>query len=238
MKNWSLSTFVLLFANLLVLGFAVFYNLRFYDLIMIYWSETVIIGFFNIIKMLICAKSPELPKELVILRSNITPYTKGENIIFLILFPIHFFAFCFAFAKAIEKVFLPDHLPTSDLIINLDISTDFLLAGLVLFISHGISFFIHFIGKREYVYTDMRSLQGAPYKKLMTLQVFIFGGGWVLEHFGGHSLSLTTVFISGKIMIDIWQHNIEHKAELDLEKALNKPARKKGNHSTRKKRKR
>ena len=49
-----------------------------------------------------------------------------------------------------------------------------------LFISHGVSFFDNFLGRREYVGATMKALMIAPYNRIIVMQLALIFGGWII----------------------------------------------------------
>lgn len=82
-------------------------------------------------------------------------------------------------------------------------------AFLVFFLSHGISFVYHFIGKQEFLRMDPEKQTIAPYKRVAIMQVTIIGGACVIQFLGAPVLALV-LLISSKIAIDAGAHRSEH----------------------------
>jgi hypothetical protein len=53
-------------------------------------------------------------------------------------------------------------------------------ALLALFVSHGISFVLNFLARREYQHTTVSRLMAAPYGRIVMMQAALIFGGWVV----------------------------------------------------------
>jgi hypothetical protein len=53
-------------------------------------------------------------------------------------------------------------------------------ALLALFVSHGVSFALNFLGRREYQRTTVPRLMAAPYVRIVMMQFTLIFGGWVV----------------------------------------------------------
>ena len=53
-------------------------------------------------------------------------------------------------------------------------------ALLALFVSHGISFALNFLGRREYQHMTVQKLMAAPYGRIVMMQFTLIFGGWVV----------------------------------------------------------
>jgi hypothetical protein len=101
-----------------------------------------------------------------------------------------------------------------------DVIWQILIPFLVLFVSHGISFFINFIGKKEYQKTSSSELMIAPYKRIVVMHLTLLLGGFIsavvaiiLQGISLNRIISATVmslFIILKIYVDIKSHNKEH----------------------------
>ena len=60
----------------------------------------------------------------------------------------------------------------------------FLLAVVSLFISHALSFALHYVKKGEYKQTHYDDLFFQPYKRVIVMHLTIIGAGWALAMMG------------------------------------------------------
>jgi len=192
----SPSILALIVANLLPVFGAMFLGWKLADVMVIYWAESAVIGFFNVCKMAV------INRWMVLIMG---PFFIGHFGGFM---SIHFL---FIYTIFIEG---PQASATGgDLADVAQLFIDLWPALAMLFISHGISFFSNFIGRREYAGRNLNQQMTGPYSRIIFMHlVLIFGGGLTLV-LGGPTLVLLIV-IAIKIMIDIRSHLKEHNTSL------------------------
>jgi hypothetical protein len=185
-QSLRLSIVSLFIANLFPLIGVFFFGWSVSTILIIYWSENVIIGFFNIIKMAL-AKGKQKSKQT---------YPR----FFLIgFFVVHFGIFTFGHAAFVFSFFGTDNPSFQTL----------LPALLPLFISHGVSMFLHFIQNEEYKRVSYDRLFFQPYKRVVVMHLTIIFGAWVATAFHSPPLVLVVLIII-KIAVDIIFHKKEH----------------------------
>ena len=82
-------------------------------------------------------------------------------------------------------------------------------ALLALFLSHGLSFFVNFIGRGEYLSRTVKDQMSEPYSRIIFMHlVLIFGGGLTLVI--GQATPVLVVVIVLKIWMDLRAHLREH----------------------------
>jgi hypothetical protein len=168
------------------------------DLILLYWAENIVIGFYNLLRMLTARGEDKVGC--------------GGRAFIAGFFCVHFGGFCAGHGvfvmvltgigddgAAQERVWLA--LP---------------LAGL--FVSHGISFAQNFIIKGERYRVTVGQLMPRPYVRIVMLHVAIIAGAapvMALES----PLPLLVLLVIFKIGIDIKLHNRSHRPRADGEGA-------------------
>ena len=194
-----LSLAVLLGANLLPLLGVLFWGWRLFDLIVVYWLETLVIGVFAILKIAL---------------------TSGAFALFAVpFFIVHFGGFMtghlifltmmFGDKRAMNFSQVPR--VTYDLIVNHGLW----IALVGLCISHGVGFVIYFLvpwlrerwsnWKRgiENKPAETGALMFAPYGRVIVLHVTILFGGFLVGIFGSHLLVLA-LLITLKTASDVY----------------------------------
>ena len=78
-----------------------------------------------------------------------------------------------------------------------------------LFISHGISFAVNYIGRGEYRQADLRQLMREPYARVVLLHVTIILGGFLLVAIHSPAAGLILLILL-KTALDIRSHFKEH----------------------------
>jgi Na+/H+ antiporter NhaD/arsenite permease-like protein len=85
-------------------------------------------------------------------------------------------------------------------------------ALLALFISHGYSFAVNFLGQQEYAGRSLKEQMTEPYKRIIFMHlVLIFGGG--LSMILGNVTVVLLLVIAIKIWLDVRAHVREHQPE-------------------------
>jgi hypothetical protein len=85
-----------------------------------------------------------------------------------------------------------------------------LYAVAALFISHGISFALNYIGNREYVGLKTGRIMTAPYGRILVLHIAIIAGGFLVITLGS-PVGLLLALVALKIGMDIMLHRRSHR---------------------------
>ena len=199
----------LVLANLVPLFGVLYLDWDVSSLVVLYWSENLVIGGYTIIKMLLKAR--------------------GRKRFLALFFTLHYGGFC-----AIHGFFVlqltrfagenwghaaavtwPGPLAIIQMLVNLAQQVlsaaprEFLLACLALVVSHGASFVLVYLGQREYEHTTMSELMNAPYRRIAVLQIAIITGAFLVVRLGS-PLGLLVALVAIKIGMDIMLHNRSH----------------------------
>ena len=185
----SASTIALIAANIIPLIGAAFWGWDLGMVMLLYWAESAVIGFFNLCKIVVVGKWAAL---------FIGPFFVG-----------HFGGFMAGHFVFLYTLFLQGPQTDSSADASLaDVAA--LFAGLwpallVLFISHGFSFLRNFIGRQEYVGRSVHQQMGEPYSRIIFMHlVIIFGGG--LAMIVGETTPVLMSVIVLKIAVDLRGH--------------------------------
>ena len=184
----SPSALALILANLVPLVGAAFWGWELSDVMVLYWAESAIIGFFNICKIAVIGRWAALLAG---------PFFAGHFGGFM---AVHFLFIYGIFVKGIQ-----DGGTGGDLAEVGQLFVDLWPALLALFLSHGYSFFANFLGRQEYRGRTVGDQMGEPYSRIVFMHlVLIFGGGLTLI-LGGPAPVLLLV-IGAKIWFDLRAH--------------------------------
>jgi hypothetical protein len=212
-KNYPLVCLVA--ANMVPLYGVAFAGWDAFSIVLLYWAENLIIGFFNILKIaFVKMKNPveHLGKLFVI------PF-----------FMVHYGGFCavhglfilFLFGKKPEMLspagnHLPCFLIFLELLFNVVrqlfsiMPAAFILAAAALFVSHGISFVSNYLMKDEYLHANSQQLMGSPYGRIMVMHIAIIAGAFLTMAVGS-PIAILIVLVLLKTVIDITLHLRERK---------------------------
>jgi hypothetical protein len=184
----SPSALALIVANLVPVAGTVFLGWKLSDVMVLYWAESAIIGFWNVCKILV------IGKWFALLAG---PFFIGHFGGFM---AVHFLFIYTLFVKGIQGSDSGGDLTeVAGLFIAL------WPALLALFLSHGYSFFANFLGRKEYRGRTAGDQMSEPYSRIVFMHlVLIFGGGLTLL-LGGPTPVLLLV-IAAKIWFDLRAH--------------------------------
>jgi len=190
-------------ANLVPLFGAVFLGWNALYIVLLYWAENVIIGFYNILKMAFWK-----PKQSA---GHLT------KLFFIPFFTFHYGMFTFVhgvFVMALFSGAFTNHGgfsngPSFALLCSV-LSGDRIFALAALFISHGISFVSNYFVGGEYKRTSIEKLMKAPYGRIVVLHIAIILGGFITQALG-QPVGVLVILIIMKIALDIKLHLMQHK---------------------------
>jgi hypothetical protein len=187
------SSLALIVANLLPL-FGVFSgHITFAQVMILFWSESAIIGFFTLLKMAVVGRWKAIFSA---------PFFAGHYGGFM---AAHF---------AILYGFLINGMsgtpePPAWAALTALYKPLWLLAG-ALFFSHAVSFALNFIGRGEYRGETVGTLMMAPYKRIVVLHLTLIFGGMIVMLVQSTAPAVA-MLIGLKIMADLSAHTREHR---------------------------
>lgn len=194
----SPSSLMLIGANLLPLVGAVFWSWDLGMVMLLYWAESAIIGFFNVCKIVVIGRWAA---------AFAGPFFIG-----------HFGGFMAAHFLFLYTLFLrgSGNEPNLDasLPVVLGLFSDIWPALLAMFVSHGYSFLHNFLGHKEYRGRTIGGQMKEPYSRILFMHlVIIFGGG--LSMALGEPAPVIMGVIVIKTVVDLRAHLKEHAAGED-----------------------
>jgi len=194
--------------GVLFLGWDAFY------IVMLYWMENIVVGFYNVLKMVFAA----VPH----------PAAHLGKLFLIPFFIVHYGGFTAVHGFFVLALFhkgqgppvggmdWPCFLVFVQMLFNVAkymysvIPPQVRLAVLALFISHGVSFVQNYLLKREYATTRPEKLMGGPYGRVVVMHTTILAGGFLTMAIGSPA-SLLVVLVVLKTILDVSLHNREHK---------------------------
>jgi hypothetical protein len=207
----SLSIVALTVANLVPLVGVFFLGWDAAAIVLLYWIENLIVGFYNILRMLLL---------------KVESRSKQFQKLFMIpFFCVHFGGFCAVhgfFLLAFFKIGSPDDAVANPAawmgpFVFLQLLYSVLMQlwhnrppglewpAVGLFVSHGISFIRNFINGQQYLSQKLGDIMIRPYKRIVLMHVAIIIGGLLVMKLGS-PVALLCVLILLKIGIDIRLH--------------------------------
>ncbi len=191
------------------------------DVLIVYWTETVVIGVVNLRRM---AKSQPGHSLLGILTiaANVTAQQKGADKLPALFFPalklgmiaffsFHYGLFCLAHLFGLLVVFgEPDESGGFSLSLQAFWQFEYLLAVVPIALSHTFSYFSNFIGREEHKNIGLVALMGRPYGRIVTMQIVIISGAFLVESLGSPQMALAVLVLT-KTAFDLRSHHKERQ---------------------------
>lgn len=180
------------------------------SVMLLFWMENVIVGAYTLLKMLLARGGAAEPVETILRMAG--------NLFSGAFFTVHYGMFClvhgiFVVAMFGEKDamrgFRGDLSTFPHFVLGLAKEHGLLLAFVALAVSHGISFYVHYLKPRAYLEADARKIMAEPYKRVVILHVVILVGGGIAQASGSGILALL-LLIGLKTVVDLASHRSEH----------------------------
>lgn len=217
MKNahYLPSITALVAANLVPLVGAIFFGWDVFAILVLYWLESAVVGFYNVFKLQKAA-APSAPAEIAELRGYQSEGKSAAGLtgkalvrFFICHYGVFmsghaFFLAVFIFVFSSSKFSaLPIVTPAFWLTALVSVAS---FAG-----SHGISYAVNFVGKEEFLRISPARQFMQPYRRIVVMHLTIIGGGFLLIFTPGSPLAFLIAMILTKIFIDMFYHLREHK---------------------------
>ncbi len=180
-KHWSASVGALIAANLVPLFGVFFFGWDLFALLVLFWAENVVVGIYAFCRV-------ALVREKIAIR-----------ILTMILFAFHFGLFTAVHGMFVYALFGKGYVPI----------TAILLGFFSLVLSHGVSFFTNYVGKKEYIKTTTEKEMHRPYRRVVVMHLTIIFGG-MLSGLFHEPLFALLILVFLKIVIDVSTHIREH----------------------------
>lgn len=190
----SPSGLALIGANLLPLAGVLVFGWDLSNVMVLYWAESAVIGFYTALKAFVVGKWVA-PFAVMFFVGHFGGFM-AIHFMFVYGFFIHGGGSLAAEPGALEGL--------------LDIFGPLWPALAALFVSHGVSFFVNFISRREHVGTTLTDLMTAPYKRIMIMHVTIIFGGFVVMLLDTPAPALA-LLVMLKTVVDFRAHLGEHR---------------------------
>jgi len=192
----TFSVWLIIIANLIPLLGVIILDWSLLHIMVLFWAESAVIGFYNIFKMF---------KVSPLVSLFMAPF-----------FTIHYGGFMTAHLIFIFAFFGSENLfqnsasffPIEGL---LQILPEIYFAIFALILSHGFSFFYNFMHKRELEKLTLEKLMTTPYKRIIIMHITIIFGGWLIMLFKEPVAGFILLIIF-KLIADIKGHQKEHSA--------------------------
>jgi hypothetical protein len=204
---------MLVAANLIPFWGVIFWDWDAFNVVLLYWSENIVVGFYNILKMAF---------------ARVSKPAKHLGKLFLIpFFTFHYGGFCAVHGTFILMLFKQDSSFMNNttwpcfffflqMMLNVirqaysTMSLEMRYAMGALFLSHGVSFVYNYLMKGEYAKIKPDKLMGSPYGRVVVMHVAIIFGGFLTAALGS-PLGILIILVGLKTSLDVIFHLRQHK---------------------------
>jgi hypothetical protein len=234
------SAIALIAANVLPLFGVIFLKWDAFSIVALYWTENVVIGAINVLKMITCSpdeasidwsklgppeKVAELKKKLEGKEGaveNAKLFHHGAKLLLVPFFAFHYGLFCFVHGMFVFSLLGQDafgpHFSLFGSLGNLfSVFSErhlwWAVAGLTA--SHLYSFFVNYLGRGEYRRTFVMLLMAQPYARVVVLHIAILIGGFVAMALGSN-VGVLAILVIGKTLLDLHFHLQERLRDSEL----------------------
>lgn len=202
----------ILIGNIAPLIGVLFFNWSVANVIILYWIENLIIGFWTLIKMLTARGFPDKSVSF------------GATLFMCVFFTVHYGMFCMGHGTFISIILdIPGagrgFIPVKSMISGGLITTGVLIGTLVMFVNYGISYVKDYILSGEYKNASSHALMFSPYGHIIVVHIAVMIGAGI-SSFKGSPMWLMLALIIGKTLIEL--KTTQFKARL-REKNLKSP---------------
>ncbi|HEX5398794.1 MAG TPA: DUF6498-containing protein [Verrucomicrobiae bacterium] len=195
------SVLALLLANLVPVFGVLVFHWQIFPLMFLFWSENVIIGAFNVLKMLTANPG--------------SPAGWAEKCFIIPFFCVHYGMFTLVHGIFVIALFgggLEHHMafpdPGTFWRVMQENHLGWAVLGLV--ISRGISFAANYLGDGEYKRASLQQLMGQPYGRIVVLHLAILFGGFLMMALHSPAWGLL-LLVALKIALDLRGHLAERR---------------------------
>jgi hypothetical protein len=191
------STLALLTANLMPLLGVLALNWDVAPIMIFYWSENLVVGFYNVLKMRRAQGSVEGSGTTL----NDRPVRETDRKAMILFFIAHYGLFTLVHGLFIMIMFGARMRGAF---------SELGLALLLLAFSHGVSYWRNFIGRGEYRRVAFTTLFWQPYVRVVIMHITILAGGAWAQAKGSPVYALV-VLVALKTLIDLALHLLERR---------------------------
>ena len=200
-------------ANLIPFWGVLFWGWDAFNVVLLYWSENIVVGFYNILKMAFAKVSH--------------PAEHLGKLFMIPFFSVHYGGFCAVHGSFVLMLFKEDSSFMNNttwpcffvflqMLLNV-IKNAFSIMSLemryamgALFVSHGVSFVYNYLIKGEYARIKSDRLMGSPYARIVVMHVAIIFGAFLTAALGS-PVGILIILVALKTYLDVIFHKRQHK---------------------------
>ncbi|HUV39392.1 MAG TPA: DUF6498-containing protein [Planctomycetota bacterium] len=199
MPKDKVSLVALILANLLPLGGVIFAGWDAGTIVLLYWSENLILGFYTVLRMAF---------------AKVGGLRRGAGRVFAIaFFCVHYGIFCQVhgfFVLMLVSMGRGGTMGEPDFGVLPGILRRAIWPFLALAVSHGVSFVQNYLVRGEYVSANVMREMGRPYGRIVLLHVVIIFAAMPTVLLGS-PMPLVVLLIIGKLAADLVLHARSHR---------------------------
>lgn len=200
------SVYVLVLTNLVPIFGVLYFGWDLFSLLLLYWLENGVVGFYNIFKIILAQGKP---KEEKTAWSALGGLRIRSKFILAPLFVFHFGGFMLGHLIALVALFLAYLTSFTPEELWGKVMVELAVPVLLLFWSHGFSFFTNFIGRQEYQHVWVVEQMMRPYQRIIVMHITIIAAAFATKFFG-HLRFAIVILVLIKTFIDVQAHVREH----------------------------
>jgi hypothetical protein len=194
------SVIVMIVTNLVPIFGVVFLDWQVFIVMSIFWTENVVIGIFNVLKMAFAPSANTGKQET---KSTLIPFFCIHYGIFTLIHGILVFAI-------FGGIFEHDNLITGITDSYKALANyPFAWTVLALALSHAVSYVVNYIARGEWKKTSLEQLMVQPYIRVIILHLTILFGGFLIMILNSPAVGLVLLIIL-KTYVDIKSHLKQH----------------------------
>ncbi len=193
------SLLVLGLANAVPIAGVVLLGWKVFPLVLLYWLENVVVGAFNVAKLLLAQ-----PRE---------PAYWAAKLLAVPFFVVHFGMFTFVHGVLLFALLGPKGTRPFEILATVPpaIRANHLgWAVVTLLVSHGLSFYWNYLKNGEYQRASLNALMSQPYGRVVVLHLTVLFGGWIVLALGSPLLALV-LLVALKTAADVRAHQAERR---------------------------
>ena len=180
MKRLALTSLV--FANLMpMLGILVL-DWDLFSILFFYWLESAVVGAYNIPRMMMIEPA------------------RGHRLSGILFFLVHYSFFMAGHGVFIFALFERVAIEITPVVVGISL----------LMVSHGLSFLVNYVGRKEYQRVSLSEQMVAPYRRIMVMHLAIILCAFLLNLLGTSQITLILLILL-KVAIDACAHLREHR---------------------------
>lgn len=192
-KTVPLSAYVLLATNLIPLVGIALHNWTVFQVLLLYWCENVVVGGFNVLRMLAAQPKSEI--------------TWAGKLFLIPFFCFHYGMFTFVHGMFVVALFGGGKFGgfSGSTLLNAVRSTGLTIPVAALIASHGFSFFHNYLAGGEYQRVALPQLMFRPYGRIVVLHLTVLLGGFLVMALGA-PVAAIVLLVALKTAIDLGAH--------------------------------